>query len=85
MLSTTRMSTRGQVVIPEEIRKQLNLKEGTQFVVVGDRGVVILKAISEPPLEEFDGMIKKARTQAKLAVMKRADVLAAVEKKRGRS
>jgi AbrB family looped-hinge helix DNA binding protein len=42
--ATTRMSSKGQVVIPERIRQQLRLQAGTQFVVVGDRDVVILKA-----------------------------------------
>ena len=34
-IATTKLSSKGQVVIPEEIRKQLGLKEGDQFVVVG--------------------------------------------------
>ena len=42
-LATTRMSSKGQIVIPENIRKQLNLKEGTQFVVVGENDVVMLR------------------------------------------
>ena len=42
-VSTTKMSSKGQVVIPENIRKQLNLKAGAQFVVVGEKDVVILK------------------------------------------
>ena len=49
MLSTTRMSSKGQVVIPEEVRTRLKLRTGTQFVVVGDRDVVILKAIAPLP------------------------------------
>lgn len=47
-VSTTKMSSKGQVVIPENIRKTLNLKAGAQFVVVGDKDVVILKSISPP-------------------------------------
>jgi AbrB family looped-hinge helix DNA binding protein len=49
-VSTTKMSSKGQVVIPEIIRKQLNLKPGSQFVVVGDKDVVILKNISPPDM-----------------------------------
>ena len=54
-ISTTKMSSKGQVVIPEQIRAQLNLEAGSQFVVVGDKDVVILKRISAPTLSEFDG------------------------------
>lgn len=66
-LATTKMSSKGQVVIPEDIRKRLGFKAGSQFVVVGDNDVVILKAISPPSMEEFDALIAKARKQARQA------------------
>ena len=56
-VSTTKMSSKGQVVIPENIRKQLNLKAGAQFVVVGEKDVVILKNIAPPSLDEFCDLI----------------------------
>ena len=83
-LATTRMSSKGQIVIPEAIRKQLNLKAGAQFVVVGEDDVVILKAIALPGMETFDTLIQQARQQAKLAGLKRTDIANAVSKARGR-
>jgi AbrB family looped-hinge helix DNA binding protein len=83
-IATTRMSSKGQVVIPETIRKQLNLKEGAQFVVVGEGDVVILKAISTPDLQAFEELIQQARQQAKAVGLKRADIAKAVSKARGR-
>lgn len=65
MLATTKMSSKGQVVIPGDIRKRLNLTEGTQFIVTGKDDVVILKAISEPSPNEFETLIQEARAQAK--------------------
>lgn len=82
-VATTRMSSKGQVVIPEGIRKQLSLKAGSQFVVVGDKDTVILKAISPPSMEQFDDLIAEARRQARTAGMKRSDVLAAIRSVRG--
>jgi len=41
--------------------KQLNLKAGAQFVVVGEKDVVILKNIAPPFLDEFDALIADAR------------------------
>jgi len=81
-LATTKMSSKGQVVIPEDIRKRLGLKAGSQFVVVGENDVVILKAISPPSMEEFDALIAKARKQARQAGMKRSDIAAAIAKMR---
>lgn len=77
--STTKMSSKGQVVIPEEIREQLGLTAGTQFVVVGDRDVVILKTLTAPSMSEFDSLIGEARRQAKTAKMSRTDLQKAVK------
>ncbi len=81
-LATTKLSSKGQVVIPEEIRQRLGLKEGAQFVVVGDRDVVILKAIAPPAMEEFDDLVRRARRAAPKAGMKPADVKRAISKVR---
>ena len=66
-LATTKMSSKGQVVIPESIRKSLKLEAGTQFVVVAEDDVVILKMITPPSLDAFDEVIASARKQAKEA------------------
>jgi len=73
-LATTKMSSKGQVVIPEEIRKRLGLEAGAQFVVVADKDTVIMKAISPPAMEEFDSLLAEARKQARKAGMKQADI-----------
>ena len=82
--ATTKMSSKGQVVIPENIRKRLKLKAGSQFVVVGKKDVVILKAISQPSMEEFDTLIAEARRQGKQAGLKRSDITATIARVRGR-
>ncbi len=83
-VSTTRMSSKGQVVIPESIRKQLDLKEGAQFLVVGEEDVVILKVVTPPDKSEFDALIKEARRQAKEAGLKPRDITSAIAKARSR-
>ena len=83
-IATTKLSSKGQVVIPENIRKKLNLKPGSQFVVVGDKDVVILKSISPPSMEEFDELIAKARKSAKKSGLKKTDIKKAIAKVRGK-
>lgn len=83
-VATTKMSSKGQVVIPEIIRKQLNLKDGAQFVVVARDDVVIFKAIAPPAMNQFDELISRARSQARQAGLKKSDISAAVAKARGR-
>ncbi len=77
-LATTKMTSKGQVVIPEAVRDRLGLQTGAQFVVVGDRDVVILKTIRAPSTREFNGLISKARKQARVAGMKPSDIKKAV-------
>jgi len=83
-IATTKMSSKGQVVIPENIRKRLGLKAGSQFVVVGDKGVVILKAISPPSMNEFDELIQEARNQVRHAGMRKTDIVDALTKVRAK-
>jgi len=82
-IETTKMSSKGQVVIPEEIRNRLGLKSGDSFLVMGDKDVVILKTLSTPSIGEFDGLIKDTRKQAKAAGLKKTDVVKAVARSRG--
>ncbi len=83
-VSTTKMSSKGQVVIPENIRKSLRLKAGTQFIVVGDKDVVILKSITPPSIDEFDELIAKAREDGEKSGLTKADIAEAVKKVRNK-
>jgi AbrB family looped-hinge helix DNA binding protein len=84
-VASTRMSTKGQVVIPEEVRNSLGLETGAQFLVMGENDVVILKTISLPSMSDFEGIVTRARRQAKAAGMKPSDIARAVAKVRGRA
>jgi len=81
-VATTRLSSKGQVVIPEEIRRRLGLEAGAQFVVVGEGDVVVLKAVQPPSMGQFDELVGSARKAARRAGMKRRDVTDAVRKAR---
>ena len=80
--ATTKLSSRGQIVIPEEIREDLHLKEGDQFVVIGKGDTVILRSIAPPSMGEFEDILTEARQSAKKAGLKKSDVRAAIKKAR---
>lgn len=80
--ATTTLSSKGQVVIPEGIRNQLGLKEGDQFVVIGEGDAIILKTITPPKLDEFKGLLTRARTEARKAGIRKADLKSAISKVR---
>jgi len=64
-LEVTTMSEKGQVVIPQSIRKELGIKPKTMFLVYGRGDTVIMKKLELPDLKKewagiFDLMDKKA-------------------------
>ena len=83
--STARLSSKGQIVIPEEIRESLHLKEGDQFLVIGKGDTVVFKSIMPPSMDEFSELMAEARKQAKTVKMKKSDITTAVKKTRQKS
>lgn len=51
-MEITKISSKGQVVLPRVIREELHLKEGTILVAVKKDNLIILKKIENPILKE---------------------------------
>jgi len=77
-LATTKLSSKGQVVIPEEIRQRLGLQPGTRFLVLAEDDVVVLKTVTLPSSESFQALVRQAREAAALAGMTETDIQDAV-------
>jgi|TARA_B100000959_G_scaffold284959_1_gene358069 AbrB family looped-hinge helix DNA binding protein len=45
LVETTKLSEKGQVVIPKEFRKKMGLKTGNQFLVIAAQEAIILQRI----------------------------------------
>jgi len=79
-LEITSLSSRGQVVIPQDVRDNLKLKTGEKFVVLGEGDTVILKKIKMPSFKNFDKLIRKTQEFAKKRGIKPSDVREAIER-----
>ncbi|MEK6846075.1 MAG: AbrB/MazE/SpoVT family DNA-binding domain-containing protein [Nanoarchaeota archaeon] len=66
-VETIRMSSKGQIVIPQDVREELHVDEGTLFAVVGSKDTIILKRIATPSKED---LIKSLGLFAKKAKIK---------------
>ena len=67
-VQVTKMSSRGQVVIPEGIRENLGLRPGSTFAVFGnkDADAIMLKKLVVPePIKAFEEMAKWGKQHAK--------------------
>jgi bifunctional DNA-binding transcriptional regulator/antitoxin component of YhaV-PrlF toxin-antitoxin module len=54
----TIISSKGQVVIPVELREQYGLDKGTRAVWTEDKGRLVLTPITERRLDEIMGFLK---------------------------
>ena len=84
-LEITKLSSKGQVVLPQEIRKKMHLEEGEKFFVFYDQDTVILKKIERPSFDRARELVKKSRAWAKKAGLTPDDISKAVQKVRSHS
>ena len=72
--------SRGQIVIPKEVRRELDVEEGTGFFVyaIDDEGI-LLKKISRKELSE-DASVKKLEEKAEKVSLSRQKIKKTVEK-----
>lgn len=83
-IDITRLSSRGQVVIPGDIRESMGLEVGTKFVVVAEGDTVILKRIGRPSNKDIDKLFSDSRRFAKKIGLKKSDVEKSIRRARGK-
>lgn len=83
--ATTKLSSKGQVVIPEGVRDKLGLTEGDQFVVIGQGDAIVLKVITPPRIAEFGKLLSQARADARKLGIRKAGVKTAIARVRRRA
>jgi AbrB family looped-hinge helix DNA binding protein len=77
--ATTKMTSKGQVVIPEVIRNELGLEAGAQFMVMAERDVVLLHVLKPLSQEEFRAFAARARRWARETGLKKSDIKKAIQ------
>ncbi|HLD06518.1 MAG TPA: AbrB/MazE/SpoVT family DNA-binding domain-containing protein [Candidatus Nanoarchaeia archaeon] len=84
MTEITKISSKGQVVIPFGIRKDLGLDVGTALAVSRADGIILLKKLDIPdPKEEFKKLTKWGRDFAKKKGLKQENMESIIHKGRG--
>ncbi len=80
--ATTRLSSKGQVVIPQEIRTKLGLKTGSKFMVIASGDGVMLRVINPPDRDRLGELMAAARKAARAAGLRPSDVTATIKRVR---
>jgi len=69
-MTISKATIKGQVIIPAELRKKFNIKKGTRVAIMeGEGRVILLKPLSEDPIEASRGMLK-GKTSLTRALLK---------------
>lgn len=76
----TKASSRGQVVIPKEIRERIGIQEGTPFAVSLISGIVLLKKLDIEA--EFEKLHKRGTRLAKSKSWRETEVNQIIHKVR---
>ena len=83
-----KMSSKGQIVIPQGIRAEICASEGTMFAVVSGRDSIVLKKVATPSKEELicelKEIAKKGKRKLEAKGIKESDISGIVEKSRKR-
>ena len=79
----TRMSSKGQIVIPKALRELLGIKEGEVFALFGEDDTIIMKRVDLPTGEELEALLRWGADHARKKGIKRRDVQKAIEAERG--
>src|SRR3989344_5898510 len=74
MVSITKISSKGQVVIPSEIREKMNLEEGNLLVVFDNDNSICLKKIEIPNIKSWEEATKPFREAAKKSNFTKEDL-----------
>lgn len=78
----TKMSSKGQIVIPKALRELLGIKEGELFALFGKDDTIIMKRVDLPTGEELETILAWGAEHARKRKIKRGDVLKAIDEQR---
>lgn len=70
----TSCSSKGQIVIPNNLRKELGITTGVKLVIFTDGSNLLLKPVQAPNLDNFQKLIKESRALAQKTKLQPLDV-----------
>ena len=79
MTDVTALSSKGQVVLPKNIREALALMPGSRLMVFSDGDNILLKPIKQPDMTEFSNLMDGAKKWAENVGMTEDDISDAIK------
>ena len=81
-VAVTKMSSKGQIVVPKRLREMLGITTGDVFAMYGSDDTLVLKKVSVPSKSEFETLLAWGEDFARKRNIKKGDVAKAIEETR---
>jgi AbrB family looped-hinge helix DNA binding protein len=81
-IAFARLSSKGQIVIPKELRDQMDLHEGQLFALYGKDDTLVARRIETPTRKELKDLLEWGAEYAKRKGITREDVNKAIKEDR---
>ena len=64
-MSVVTTSSRGQIVIPRDVRRKLNIKPGKKILIKAEKDRAVLLPLPDDPVDHFCGIFQKGSSLTK--------------------
>jgi len=78
----TKMSSKGQIVVPKRLRELFGYNKGEIFAMIGNEDTLVLKRVALPSKSDLERLFKYGEEFAKKKGIKKEDVLKAIQEVR---
>ncbi len=82
MVSITKISSKGQVVIPWDVREKMNLSEGDVLIVLSNNDNICLKKVELPKIKSWEEATKPFREATKKSGFTKEELDKIIEERR---
>ncbi len=77
-----KIGERGQVVIPQSFREDMSIHKGDKFMVLQRGGMLVLKKLYAPSLDDFEKMLQKSHAHTDKHKLTEKDLQDAIKRAR---
>ena len=84
MVNITKVSSKGQIVIPSEIREKMNLEEGNLLIMSDSGNSIWIKKLELPKIKSWKEAAKPFRDAAKKSDFSKEDLKKLIVESRAR-
>ena len=64
-VKTVKVTDKGQIAIPIEIRKENGIENGDDLIIIGDNGKIMMEKVNDSIKDDFKDLLKNSESIAR--------------------